>query len=89
MDHSAAHYRARTPCRCERCTEAHRRRYAAERAARRAECVVINERAYSVNPRTQHGTVNGYSYYGCRCAPCTRANTQSHKRHRHSKGTDS
>lgn len=89
MNHSAALYRGRKPCRCDTCREGHRRRYAAERAARHSECTIINGRRISTHPSARHGTAATYSYYGCQCEPCTRANSNECKKYRHRKGAHS
>ena len=44
---------------------------AEKRRLRLAERVKVDGR--DVHPRAKHGTPSGYSYWGCRCAPCTSA----------------
>lgn len=80
-EHSASRYR-RHHCRCAVCTEDHRRRYAAERAARARECVMVDGRPVAMNPAATHGTATTYSYYGCRCGPCTEANSDYVRKYR-------
>lgn len=87
MEHTASQYRMRyAPCRCDECRADHRRRHAAERAKRHAECVVIDGRRVAVNPAVRHGTTTAYSYHGCQCEQCTAANADCSRRYRLRKG---
>jgi hypothetical protein len=55
-------------CRCPACSAVSRSESRSKRAALFAERVLWH-------PRAPHGTPAGYVHYGCRCAPCTTANT--------------
>lgn len=57
-------------CRCRECVNEARRRSSKGKAkARRGRGLPPND------PR--HGTATGYRYHGCRCGPCTAANTEA------------
>lgn len=56
-------------CRCDDCREAQRKRCAEMRADRAKDP--------SRADRAGHGKSSTYKNYGCRCAPCSKANTAS------------
>lgn len=45
------------------------------RAARLARRVRVDGRLVAPLPDEKHGTTSAYSNWGCRCLPCTEANT--------------
>ncbi|KMS79065.1 hypothetical protein ACH49_13470 [Streptomyces leeuwenhoekii] len=61
-------------CRCDACREAMR----VYKVERRAEW----RRDPSAADRVGHGKRTTYSEYGCRCAPCTAANTEGTRQQR-------
>lgn len=56
-------------CRCADCREAMRVRAAEKRAAWRSDPAAA--------ARAGHGKLSTYKNYGCRCEPCTAANTEA------------
>lgn len=60
-------------CRCEECVEENRQDSVRRRRAREAARVMVDGRPVAVGP--EHGKVATYANWGCRCLPCTRANT--------------
>lgn len=68
VDHGHGDYRTYIKgCRCQECREAHRVRMIERRA------VWANDPTAA--DRAGHGKKTTYRNYGCRCEPCTRANT--------------
>lgn len=56
-------------CRCARCREANTARARARRAYLRTQRLFVNGRW--VSPFAEHGTLNGYGNWQCRCDLCT------------------
>lgn len=67
-------------CRCTDCREAHRAYGARKRSEKQAQRILMDGRPF--HPHAPHGTVNGYSYYGCGCAECTAAQSFANRRYR-------
>jgi hypothetical protein len=65
---SPEHHGKRWTYRCPACSAVSRSESRSKRAALFAERVLWH-------PRAPHGTPAGYVHYGCRCPPCTTANT--------------
>ncbi len=74
VKHNATGYRSRRACRCESCTDDHRKRHAREDAARRAATAANG----GVAPVEQHNAAT-YTNWGCRCRRCTDANTRNRR----------
>jgi hypothetical protein len=78
--HGTAYAYVDRRCGCASCRTWNRARSARGRAARWADRVLVDGAWYA--PRAAHGTTTGYTMYGCRCAPCTAANTTVGRRRR-------
>lgn len=74
----ASNYRARRPCRCDKCRAAHTARQALEEAQRAARLAADPTLA-------SHGTEATYKNWRCRCGPCTQANSAGCLRRRNAR----
>lgn len=62
-------------CRCETCVTGHRQLVRDTRAARYAARVPVDGRLVAPGA-VRHGAVSTYQNHGCRCLPCTAAQTE-------------
>ncbi len=73
--HNPSHSRYVHGCPCDECRAAHAKYKRGKLWERMNERVLVDGRL--VHPRAPHGTRSGYQNWGCRCVPCTRANTEA------------
>lgn len=62
-------------CRCTTCRAENAAGARRKRQARMAVRILVDGRLTAPLPPERHGRPGTYSYHGCRCVPCTRANT--------------
>jgi hypothetical protein len=62
-------------CPCDLCKAKNTARNTTLRTRRMAQRVLINGRLVAPLPPEKHGKQSTYSNWGCRCIPCTDANT--------------
>lgn len=75
VDHGHGHYRTYDKgCRCDACRNTNREK-SADYRRRLAQDGASADRA-------GHGRATTYQNHGCRCAPCTAANTKAARRYR-------
>lgn len=67
------HQRYSAGCRCDLCRGAWATRARERRAKAKTE----------PTPEKVHGTVNGYSFWSCRCAECSEAAAKAYRANRH------
>lgn len=65
-------------CRCDRCRKANTDRARARRQRLRELRQFVGGRW--ISPYAEHGTLNGYGNWQCRCWPCTDAHTVNLRR---------
>jgi len=66
-------------CKCAPCVEANRVTIAAQRTARLTERILIDGRLVAPVPPEMHDRYTTYQNYGCRCIPCTTANSRKRR----------
>ena len=67
-------------CRCQDCRRAHSKVIRDRKAVRHSMRVEVGGRLVAAHlPDDKHGNPNTYSNWGCRCAECTEAWTDSYR----------